>query len=438
MLVCFSPFTTPTTALFNDRDEVIGSIHVGWEETSDEWDKSSLSFFAAGTVWIDNRLQIYASIKNGSDSRQMKGPVTYELYWAAKGNPKNGEMVETGQIPALGPGGEYTLYALPQRVGNYMFKAYQRPGHPGKGELWSESISVQQVFTFAIANEEILSAYLKGLLTEEDLIALENGAITEEMLLLYIHAAIDREELELLKNGQLSLAHLFMMKEEGFTLADIIALQEGKITQDDLVALREGLLLREHLDAYLRGELTREELDQIRSGDESPTTPEENPDSETDTDTETDTEEGQGPEEDQGTEEGHDPTEGVDQEEEKENDEQIRDPDQEKPTGTEQNDSDQQNERGVDIGDHSNLRDEDFGHSRPSEEDTVIVGGGSIGSGNQGATVPNKDADQKNEASSDPATNDETEVRYLDSSMRRDDDERSLLRKAADEEYENN
>ncbi|MFC3883478.1 hypothetical protein ACFOU2_08110 [Bacillus songklensis] len=76
----------------------------------------------------------------------MKGEVTYEVFGSAKGNPKDGEVVSTGIVNALTTGETRELIYAPDRLlaGNYMFKAYQRPNHPGTGELWSESITVKE------------------------------------------------------------------------------------------------------------------------------------------------------------------------------------------------------------------------------------------------------------------------------------------------------
>lgn len=112
---------------------------------TENWDKSSLSFTDQG----GDCKEIYAEVKNGQDSKPMAGEVKYEVYWAETGNPKNGEIVATGTIPALGSGETFKMTYQPTSnekgpEGNYMFKAYQRSGHPGKGELWSEQISVTE------------------------------------------------------------------------------------------------------------------------------------------------------------------------------------------------------------------------------------------------------------------------------------------------------
>lgn len=104
------------------------------------WDKSSLSFTVANL----NPDGISAKIKN--NGAQMQGEVEYEVFWSAKGNPKNGETVANGVVKALLPGDTQQLSYAPDQLipGNYMFKAYQRSGHPGTGVLWSSSITVKE------------------------------------------------------------------------------------------------------------------------------------------------------------------------------------------------------------------------------------------------------------------------------------------------------
>lgn len=109
-----------------------------------DWDKSSLSFVDEdGTCEL-----ISAEVRNGRDSRDMRGSTTWELYWIASGNPKDGVVVASGTIPALDNGDSYTMSYNPADNpngpdGEYMFKAYQRPDHPGTGVLWSGSISLE-------------------------------------------------------------------------------------------------------------------------------------------------------------------------------------------------------------------------------------------------------------------------------------------------------
>ena len=102
------------------------------------WNKSSLEFLDQGY----EQGEVWATIWNGGDG-DMSGPVEWELYYAEKGNPKFGEIIASGNVPALESGENYTIWAPTMDPGNYMFKAYQRPGHPGRGELWSEAIEVE-------------------------------------------------------------------------------------------------------------------------------------------------------------------------------------------------------------------------------------------------------------------------------------------------------
>lgn len=136
--------TTTTNAAFTSSVNVAGSIQAGeW----DFWDKSSLKFPEGkknfGFICKDEKVEIFALIENGKDSEAMQGPVKYEVYWIEKGNPKNGKIVDEGEVPQLGSGKTHKLTFIAEKPGNYKFKAYQREGHPGKGELWSETITVK-------------------------------------------------------------------------------------------------------------------------------------------------------------------------------------------------------------------------------------------------------------------------------------------------------
>lgn len=138
-------FTSPTNASFNDIESLSFTLKAADDfETPDEnpgWDKSSLEFIQ--TNKCENGT-ISAIVKNGNDSNEMKGSVTYEVYFAEKGNPKNGASVASGEVQALDPGETLKLTYKPNLDGNYMFRAEQRSGHPGKGELWSKSIQVNE------------------------------------------------------------------------------------------------------------------------------------------------------------------------------------------------------------------------------------------------------------------------------------------------------
>ncbi|WP_416731916.1 amyloid fiber anchoring/assembly protein TapA [Fictibacillus sp. JL2B1089] len=128
--------TGSTGAFFNDYKTTNSKIEIGtWEEP---WDKSSLKFVASKCECYT----ISATIKNSGD-RDIKGPVAYEVWYAAKGNPKSGSKIYSGEIKALKSGESLKLSYTANKNGIYMFKALQRPGHPGKGELWSEGITAK-------------------------------------------------------------------------------------------------------------------------------------------------------------------------------------------------------------------------------------------------------------------------------------------------------
>lgn len=131
--------TTFAASIKNEQAEK-GSYQNESKQNKSSWDKSSLSFISENVTCTG----ISATIKNGQDSQAMQGEVAYEVYWSANGNPKGGEVVYSGVVNALPSGETHELTYTPEKLidGNYMFKAYQRPGHPGKGELWSNSIKI--------------------------------------------------------------------------------------------------------------------------------------------------------------------------------------------------------------------------------------------------------------------------------------------------------
>jgi YqxM protein len=72
----------------------------------------------------------------------MAGPTLWELWYASSGSPKSGEVIATEEIPVLDVEQPYLIStAAISGSGTYMFKAYQRPGHPGAGVLWSDGIT---------------------------------------------------------------------------------------------------------------------------------------------------------------------------------------------------------------------------------------------------------------------------------------------------------
>ncbi len=113
---------------------------------SGEWDKSSLYFDPDYSCQGDCD-EITATVCNGDDSEDMAGSTTWKLYWAASGNPKDGVVIASGTIDPLAAGECQILTYDPSdnpsgASGNYMFRAYQRPGHPGTGQLWSEACEI--------------------------------------------------------------------------------------------------------------------------------------------------------------------------------------------------------------------------------------------------------------------------------------------------------
>lgn len=122
-------------------ESVKGNVDQSTKGKSAAWDKSTLTF--PGQNPISDEV---SAIVQNHGSQAMQGEAVYEVYWSAEGNPKNGQVVATGVIHALQPGETQVLTYTPDQLvpGNYIFKAYQRPGHPGTGELWSESITVKE------------------------------------------------------------------------------------------------------------------------------------------------------------------------------------------------------------------------------------------------------------------------------------------------------
>lgn len=144
------PFSFPimSNAIFSDTEASNTNIStIVWGEitpTPQQWDKSSLYFDEEYSCHNECQ-QIQAKVCNGNGSEDMMGSVSWELYWIEKGNPKNGDVVEIGLIDPLSSGECQILQYVDNNSvnGNYMFKSYQRPGHPGVGELWSEECNMQ-------------------------------------------------------------------------------------------------------------------------------------------------------------------------------------------------------------------------------------------------------------------------------------------------------
>lgn len=133
-----------TGAYFNDQDHVTGVITAG---TWSIWDKSSLNFPDKGvdrTVNACSPVDISTRVMNTGST--MQGSTEFAVYYAATGNPKDGNNAFSGDIQPINEGETTTLTANVNQPGNYKFKALQRPGHGNKEdirhELWSETITV--------------------------------------------------------------------------------------------------------------------------------------------------------------------------------------------------------------------------------------------------------------------------------------------------------
>jgi YqxM protein len=132
-----------TGAYFNDQDQATGVITAGsWSI----WDKSSLKFpdELDRTIKVCSPVNISARISNTGST--MQGTTEYEVYYAANGNPKNGNIILNGDIQHIAENETTNLIAAISQQGNYKFKTLQRPGHGNKEdtrhELWSETITI--------------------------------------------------------------------------------------------------------------------------------------------------------------------------------------------------------------------------------------------------------------------------------------------------------
>jgi YqxM protein len=122
----------------------------GCSENHDGWDCSSLVILESGYEVKEGNgeITIYAKIKNNSENNMTlaEDGKSY-LYYIPKGNPKNGVQVAEVLFTEI-PAREtitlsYTSNDL--KPGEYKFVAYQSEGHPGKGVLWSDSISLPEI-----------------------------------------------------------------------------------------------------------------------------------------------------------------------------------------------------------------------------------------------------------------------------------------------------
>ncbi len=141
LLLLIVPFITigRSNAYFSDKEASSGNVMSAGTWGEEEWNKSSL-YFDEGYGCQGDCEEIRARVCNGEDAEDMEGTTTWELYWIESGNPKDGSVIDSGIIAPLEHGTcQVLLYSPNGAEGNYKFKAYQRPGHPGKGELWSET-----------------------------------------------------------------------------------------------------------------------------------------------------------------------------------------------------------------------------------------------------------------------------------------------------------
>ncbi|KAA0548336.1 amyloid fiber anchoring/assembly protein TapA [Bacillus sp. BGMRC 2118] len=136
-----------TGAYFNDHSKVTGILSAG--EWLEEWDKSSLKFTSQSVEVPASSNSclpavITATIQNGGSS--MTGNTEYEVYYAEKGNPKNGAKIHTATIEPITEKQSAKLSFTVDKPGNYMFHAFQRPGHGNKydtrDDLWTNEINV--------------------------------------------------------------------------------------------------------------------------------------------------------------------------------------------------------------------------------------------------------------------------------------------------------
>lgn len=113
-----------------------------------DWDKSSL-YFDESFGCQGNCTEARAKVCNGGDT--MMGSTTFEVYYSSNGNPKpapqgSGSKIGDGIIPAIpstDPDSCVVLSFPTNNVsGNYTFRAFQRDGHPGQGDLWSGQCSI--------------------------------------------------------------------------------------------------------------------------------------------------------------------------------------------------------------------------------------------------------------------------------------------------------
>lgn len=111
-------------------------------------------FASGGPDWDRSSLRVNGGCSDGVQSftitnvgdRAMAGTSSWELHSLTK----DGAVLETGSIPALGVDESYTLtFSYDFKV---FLKVYQRPGHPGQGVAWADSESCNVVPTFTLTS----------------------------------------------------------------------------------------------------------------------------------------------------------------------------------------------------------------------------------------------------------------------------------------------
>lgn len=148
-----------TNGLFNDQTSQSVQFMAAWEEEKKpppnenppkKGNHSSLTFISEGGSCTG----VFASIQNGKND--MKEQISYEIYFHKDKGPKLGEVIFSGQVEGI-KSKEITEITYSELIqnGKYMFKAYQETTHPGKGELWSGEIIVEDCDLKQTDKEEI-------------------------------------------------------------------------------------------------------------------------------------------------------------------------------------------------------------------------------------------------------------------------------------------
>jgi YqxM protein len=139
IIFSMSYLTDNTSAYFITNNQVNGVLTAG------EWELDiNLEFQQQGNQNIKTcPSTITVVIQNiGQDNMQEEG--LYEVYYAEKGNPKNGVKLDLsdseGVIPALASGETVELTFSANQEGFYMFKAFSNQEKLDEESTWSEKI----------------------------------------------------------------------------------------------------------------------------------------------------------------------------------------------------------------------------------------------------------------------------------------------------------